>query len=55
MFKEKFITVKNNLSIYTESIGDPANPAVFLIIVAMKKYGAHVFFNGIKIFVRKNC
>lgn len=36
-FKEKYIKTKNDLSIFTESIGDIKNPAVILIMGAMNQ------------------
>ena len=37
MFKEKYIETKNKLTIYTESIGDPNNPPIILIMGALNQ------------------
>lgn len=37
IFKEKYIRTKDDLSIFTESAGDPNNPAVLLIMGAMNQ------------------
>lgn len=37
MFKEKYIETKNKLTLYTESIGDPNNPPIILIMGALNQ------------------